>query len=108
MRSIITAAIFFALAQPVWAKPIDLLCYDAKPGCWARPKQPENMLDLLDTLTEKFNTLNSTIGGATSGLPDRYYVVYTLDIDDGFFGVEMAETKKRIPFLVSKNIRSAI
>ena len=94
MRSIITAAIFFALAQPVWAKPIDLLCYDAKPGgVLGETEQPENMLDLLDTLTEKFNTLNSTIGGATSGLPDRYYVVYTLDIDDGFFGVEMAETK---------------
>ena len=100
MRSIIAAAILFTLAQPAWAKPIELLCYDPELGDrTGGTKQPENMLELLDTLTEKFNTLNSTIGVATSGLPERYYLVYTLDIDDGFFGIETTETKERMPFL---------
>ena len=99
-RTLITTMFLTLVSQTAWSEPIELLCYDLEPDKFSSSssERPTNMLDLLDTLTEKFDGLNSAIGKSYSGPSDRNYFLLTLDVENGFFGSRQ-KGKKDYPYL---------
>ena len=99
-RTLLTAIFLTLFSQTAWAESIKLLCHDLEPDKFSSSssERPTNMLDLLDTLTEKFDGLNSAIGKSYSGPSDRPYFLLTLDVENGFFG-SRHKGKEDYPYL---------
>ena len=99
-RTLLTSIFLILFSQTAWSEPIKLLCHDLEPDKFSSSSsdRPTNMLDLLDTLTEKFDGLNLAIGNSYSGPSDRNYYLLTLGVENGFFG-SRKKGKKDYPYL---------
>ena len=87
MRFLLTTIILTMFAQPVWAEPIKLLCYQL-PEKNSETTYNSGLMDFLEQMTQRLEELNSELDAATTkanrsksydGPPDRDYSVYEFD-----------------------------